>query len=57
MLIVSTAKTATSTVGISAISAKTPVSRRCSREPADCGRRAAIIRATRRSTSAATTRT
>ena len=51
---VSVAKTATRMVGIRAISANTPVSRRCSREPADCARRAAIIRATRCSTSAAT---
>ena len=52
---VSTENTATSTVGISASSAKTPVSRMCSRDPAERARRAAIIRATRNDTSAATT--
>ena len=51
------AKIATETVGISAISAKTPVSRRCRRDPAECARRAAIILTIRPSTSAATTRT
>jgi hypothetical protein len=49
------AKTATVTVGTSAIAAKTPVSRRCSREPAERARRAAIIVAMRPMTRAATT--
>ena len=45
-LIVRPAKTATSTVGTSATSAKTQVRRRCRREPADFARRAATARAT-----------
>ena len=54
---VSPAKTATSTVGTSAISANTQVRRRWSREPADLAFRAATARATDCSTTVATTRT
>jgi hypothetical protein len=57
MLIERTAKTATSTVGTSATSMKTPDSRMCSRDPAERERRSAISRATRARTSAAITRT
>ncbi len=51
---VTVAKIATSTVGPSATTENTIISRMCSREPADFRRRSAIIRATRTATSVAT---